>query len=122
MGKMFDLLKEGLEEAIAYERGLSKNVRVKKVRIDTAEIPQHPKEYQAEDIKHLRDKLNCSQNLFAAYLNVSLNTIQAWEQGLRRPNHAALRLLEIIDKGPKFLTSLTSFSLKNDSWAAEAHS
>jgi hypothetical protein len=69
MGKMFDLLKEGLEEAIAYERGLSKNVRVKKVRIDTTEIPQHPKEYQAEDIKHLRDKLNCSQNLFAAYLN-----------------------------------------------------
>ena len=35
MGKMFELLKEGLEEAIAYERGLSKNVRVKKKRIDT---------------------------------------------------------------------------------------
>ncbi|MCE5316784.1 MAG: hypothetical protein LLG04_05410, partial [Parachlamydia sp.] len=53
-----------------------------------------------------------SQNLFAAYLNVSLNTIQAWEQGSRRPNHAALRLLEIMDKGPKFLTSLTSASQK----------
>lgn len=36
MGKMFNLLQEGLEEAIAYEKGLSKNVRVKKVRIDTA--------------------------------------------------------------------------------------
>lgn len=107
MGKMFDLLKEGLEEAIAYERGLAKNVRVKKVRVDTADIPHHPKEYQANDIKRLRNKLNCSQNMFAAYLNVSLNTIQAWEQGFRRPNHAALRLLEIMDKGPKFLTSLT---------------
>lgn len=107
MGKMFELLKEGLEEAIAYEKGLSKNVRVKKVRIDTADIPQHPKEYRAKDIKNLRDRLNCSQNLFAAYLNVSLNTIQAWEQGSRRPNHAAMRLLEILDKGPKFLTSLT---------------
>ena len=42
----------------------------------------------------------------AAYLNVSLNTIQAWEQGVRSPGHAALRLLEIIDKGPKYLASM----------------
>ena len=106
MGKMFNLLKEGLEEAIAYERGLSKNVKVKKIRIDTGEIPEQPKEYQAEDIKRLRKKLNCSQGLLAAYLNVSLNTIQAWEQGTRKPNHATLRLIEIIDRGPRFLASL----------------
>jgi putative transcriptional regulator len=110
MGKMFNLLKEGLEEAIAYEKGVSKKVRVKKVRIDTGDIPKHPKEYGANDIKKLRNKLNCSQSLFAAYLNVSLNTIQAWEQGARSPNHAALRLIEIIDKGPKFLASLTEYS------------
>lgn len=106
MGKMFDLLKEGLDEAIAYERGLSKKAKVKKIRIDTGDIPNQPKEYQADDIKHLRIKLNCSQSLLAAYLNVSLNTIQAWEQGARKPNHAALRLLEIMDKGPTFLASL----------------
>lgn len=106
MAKMFDLLKEGLEEAIAYEKGLSKNARVKKVRVDTGEIPKQPKEYQSADIKRLRKKLNCSQGLLAAYLNVSLNTIQAWEQGARKPNHAALRLLEIMDRGPKFLVSL----------------
>lgn len=115
MGKMFDLLKEGLEEAIAYEKGHSKNVRIKKVRLDTAPTPKHPKEYKAEDVKRLRNKLNCSQSIFAAYLNVSLNTIQAWEQGYRSPNHAALRLLEIMDKGPKFLSSLTGLSVKNDS-------
>ncbi len=112
MGKMFNLLKEGLEEAIAYEKELPNKARVKKLRIDTSasDIPQHPKEYSADDIKCLRHKLNCSQNIFAAYLNVSLNTIQAWEQGLRRPNHATLRLLEIVDKGPKFLASLTELS------------
>lgn len=106
MAKMFDLLKEGLEEALLYEKGLSKNVKVKKVRLDTTEIPEHPKEYQAADVKRLRNKLNCSQSLLAAYLNVSLNTVQAWEQGARRPNHAALRLLEIIDKGPNFLAAM----------------
>lgn len=117
MGKMFDLLKEGLEEAISYEKGRSKNVRVKKVSLmNTAHIPKHPKEYTAKDIKRMRNKLNCSQSLFAAYLNVSLNTIQAWEQGFRSPNHAALRLLEIIDKGPTFLTSPTGLSLKSNSW------
>lgn len=76
--------------------------------MDTAEVPHQPREYHPEDIKILRDKLNCSQGLFAAYLNVSLNTIQAWEQGVRKPNHAALRLLEIVDKGPQFLATLIS--------------
>lgn len=109
---MFDLLKEGLEEALAFEKGISKKARVKKVRIDTAEIPDQPKNYKADDVKDLRTKLNCSQSLLAAYLNVSLNTIQAWEQGERKPNHAALRLLEIIDKGPKFLTSLIKSEYK----------
>lgn len=112
MSKMFSLLKEGLEEAIAYEKGHARNVKVKKIRIDTSDVPKHPKEYEANDIKRLRNRLNCSQNMFTAYLNVSLNTIQAWEQGFRRPNHAALRLLEIIDKGPKFLISLTRLSSK----------
>ena len=113
MGRMFDLLKEGLEEAIAYEKGLSKNVRVKKKRIDIDAVPEQPREYQATDIKNLRKKLNCSQGLLAAYLNVSLNTIQAWEQGTRKPNHAALRLLEIMDKGPKFLSTLLGEHKRN---------
>lgn len=115
MARMFDLLKEGLEEAIAYEKGLSKNARVKKIRIDTTEIPEQPKIYQAKDIKTLRKKLNCSQSLLAAYLNVSLNTIQAWEQGVRKPNHAALRLLEIVDKGPQFLASMIGMENKSKS-------
>lgn len=106
MGKMFNLLKEGLEEAIKYEQGFSKKVRIKKIRIDAVEVPKQPKEYQAKDILELRKKMNCSQSLMAAYMNVSPNTIQAWEQGVRRPSHSALRLIEIMDKGPTFLASL----------------
>jgi putative transcriptional regulator len=112
MGKIFDLLKEGLEEALAYEKGHSKNVKVKKIRIDSTVVPKQPKEYQAEDIRKLRNKLNCSQSLLAAYLNVSLNTVQAWEQGTRRPNHAALRLLEVVDKGPIFLANMIGIENK----------
>lgn len=107
MGEMFKLLKEGLEEAIAYEQGKSTKARAKKLRIDTAKLPNQPKVYAPKDIKKLRNKLHCSQNLLAAYLNVSLNTVQAWEQGFRKPSHSALRLLEIMDKGPTFLATLT---------------
>jgi putative transcriptional regulator len=93
MGKMFDLLKEGLEEALEYHKG---NV---KLRVKEVFVPDAPKDYKAEDIKKLRSKLKFSQSALATWLNVSLNTVQAWEQGTRKPNHAVLRLLEIFDKG-----------------------
>jgi len=92
MGKMFELLKEGLEEALEYHRG--------KVTLSTKRvfIPDIPKNYKAEDIKKLRNKLKLSQRALATWLNVSLNSVQAWEQGIRNPSHAILRLLEIFDK------------------------
>ena len=34
-----------------------------------------------------------------SYYNVSIKTVQSWEAGTRVPSHAALRLLEIVDKG-----------------------
>lgn len=92
MGRMFELLKEGLEEALEYHRG--------KVKLRTREIfvPDAPKNYKAKDIKKLREKLNFSQSALATWLNVSLNTVQAWEQGTRNPSQAVLRLLDIFDK------------------------
>lgn len=93
MGKMFDAMDEALSEALEYVRG---NV---KLPTKIVYVPDVPKEYKAKDIKKLRSKLNFSQKTFAAWLNVSLNTVQSWEQDARKPNHAALRLLEIFDKG-----------------------
>lgn len=92
MGRMFDLLKEGLEEALEYHKG--------KVKLRTKEIfvPEIPKSYTSKDIKRLREKLKFSQSALATWLNVSLNTVQAWEQGARHPSQAVLRLLDIFDK------------------------
>jgi len=100
MGKMFELLKEGLEEAIEFHKGKVK-LRTKKVF-----IPDSPKNYQAHDIKKLRAKLGITQKEFAAYLNVSLNTIQAWEQGLRTPSHSSLRLIEMFDRDFSFVKGI----------------
>lgn len=93
MGKFFEDLKEGLEEAIEYEKGK------KTLRSRLVELPSPPKLYSAKEIKKIRTKLNYSQAVFARVLNISIKTVQAWESGKRSPNHAALRLLEIIDEG-----------------------
>ena len=38
-----------------------------------------------------------TMRVFAAYLNTSPSTIQQWEQGQKRPNGLALRVLALID-------------------------
>ena len=93
MGKFFDDLKGGLEEALAYTQG---KITLKS---ETIEIPDSPAEYKAKDIKRIRKKYHYSQGVFAKVLNVSPRTVQSWESGQRVPGHAALRLLEIVDKG-----------------------
>lgn len=93
MSKFFKELKEGLEEALAYSEGMVT------LKSEFIEIPEPPKEYRATDIKKIRKSGHYSQGIFAKILNVSIRTVQAWEAGVRVPSHAALHLLEIIDKG-----------------------
>jgi len=91
--KFFKALKKGLEDAIAYEEGKLK------LTAEIIEIPEPPSEYKAKEIKKIRSKRNYSQSIFAKVLNVSTKTVQSWESGKRTPSHAALRLIEIVDKG-----------------------
>jgi putative transcriptional regulator len=44
--------------------------------------------------------MELSQPVFAAALNVSPETIRAWEQGKREPEGATLRLLEVAEQHP----------------------
>jgi putative transcriptional regulator len=93
MSRQFEELKESLEEALAYEQGKIT------LRSEKIIVPKPPAAYKAKDIKRIRKKGNYSQSIFAALLNVSPRTVQSWESGVREPNHSALRLLEIVDKG-----------------------
>lgn len=93
MGKMFEMLKEGLEDILEYQKG-KKNLRKRVI-----DIPEPAANYSANDIKRIRESLNYPQSIFAQFLNVSTRTVESWESGRRMPNHAALRLLEIIDLG-----------------------
>jgi putative transcriptional regulator len=74
-----------------------------KVDLRSAEIPPRPKPMKPADIRSLRQDLNASQALFARLLNVSSNAVESWEQGLRQPRQATLKLLHVARKNPEAL-------------------
>lgn len=94
--ELFDKLTESLNQAIEHAKGERKDLR-------TTILPRPPKPMTAKEIVALREKLNWSQAVFAAALNVSLKTVQGWEQNLRQPSDASLKLLQIAQKHPQIL-------------------
>jgi len=96
--KVFEDLRRSLADAGAYEQGKPLNLR-------TTEIPPPPRPLKPAEIRRIRRGLNASQTLFARFLNVSPNTVESWEQGARRPDQAALKLLTIAKKYPQAVLS-----------------
>lgn len=99
-----ELLIQGLEEAIAYERGELKGARVHRRTITArhARVPKPPR-YTAERILRIRERMKVSQPVFADLLNVGAPTVRAWEQGKREPAGSSCRLLEMAEKCPETL-------------------
>ena len=52
-------------------------------------------------IRLVRAKTGLSQADFAQCLNISVRTLQEWEQGRAHPTGPAISLLEIVDEHPK---------------------
>jgi putative transcriptional regulator len=97
--RVFDDLRESLQDALAFERGRRAGLRVTDLR--ATELPPPPRKLRPRDIRQIRRSLNASQVLFARFLNVSPNTIRSWEQGTRRPQGADLKLLAIAKRNPQ---------------------
>jgi putative transcriptional regulator len=89
---IFDELKRSLEDSLAFSRG--------ELSLVTTTIPAPPPLRDPTQIADLRHRLRMSQAVFAAVINVSPKTVQSWEQGVRRPSQAALRMLEVMDEDP----------------------
>ena len=94
--KMFDELQRALGDELVYESG-------KRIDLRTTEIPAPAKMIRPAQIRAIRRSMNASQIKFAKLLNVSANTVESWEQGVRRPRQAALKLLTIARKRPEVL-------------------
>ena len=89
MSSLFDDLKQGLEEAIDYEKG-NGNARVKTYMI----MPI--KKYSNKEIREIRIKAGMTQSVFASYMGVSKKTVEAWECGRTHPTGPVYRLLDIL--------------------------
>jgi putative transcriptional regulator len=71
-------------------------VTIRKIKLDL-----QPGQYSAEQIKGLRQRLGVSQALFAQFLAVSVDLVQAWEQGKSVASPMARRLLDDISADPQ---------------------
>jgi len=69
------------------------NGKPARVRVTYVPVPQ-------VDVRKLRTRMKLSQTQFAAKFGFSLDSIQNWEQGHRRPQGPARVLLAVIAKNP----------------------
>ena len=63
-------------------------------------------EVLAPDAKAVREKTGLSQSDFARLMQVSVKTLQNWEQGRRRPTGPAKVLLKIASTHPEVLLEM----------------
>lgn len=89
-------------EALQIERGETEPARITRYTAAGTEVEPPPR-YVSERIKEIRDDMALSQSVFAAALNVSPETVRAWEQGKRDPDGPTLRLLEVAEQHPEVL-------------------
>lgn len=103
-----DELVEAFEQMSDIENGKPQDgVRIRRVARTAREsaVTAAPR-YSYLRVSKLRARLKLSQPLFAQALNVSAETVRAWEQGKRHPDGAALRLLQLTEKRPTLLLSM----------------
>lgn len=91
MTNVFESLKAGLEDAIAFAEG------------DETKAVLHHIELPAPDVSAIRKKTGLTQKQFAASINVKIATLQQWEQKRRSPKGPTKVLLTVIDKNPNIV-------------------
>jgi putative transcriptional regulator len=94
MGKTFDSIALGLNEAVAHAKG--KKIAVKTYKPETV------------DVSALRQRMGMTQEQFAARFGFSVATLRHWERGDRTPQGAALVLLNVIKRAPDAVTAALS--------------
>jgi putative transcriptional regulator len=94
--RIADELAHALGEAITFERGGKLDLR-------STKLPDRPRPMKPQEIRAIRKSLKASQVTFARLINVSANAVESWEQGARKPQAAALKLLNVAKKHPKVL-------------------
>lgn len=96
---LYERLKTALEQG-------SSDLQHDSAKTWQVESPEPAPTLASPRIRELRNSLSMPQAAFAAVLNVSVKTVQAWEQGLRKPDGATLRLLQILSEHPSVMDAV----------------
>ena len=91
----FNGIKEGLEGALAYEKGKA-----------SAETIARKRSLPDVDVKAERESLDMTQKAFANVLGVSKRTVEAWETGRSTPSPTAKNLIYLISQKPDLVLIL----------------
>ena len=90
----FDGVMEGLEEALAYEKGTAKTETIARKRslpdVNVSQI----------------NALSMTQKAFANVLGVSCRTVEAWESGRSNPTPTAKKLMFLISQDHSLIQKL----------------
>ena len=91
----FSGIMEGLEEALAYEKGKAKaGTYIRKRSLPDIDVAQ------------MRKKFNMSQKAFAAVLGVSVRTVESWESGRSNPTPTARNLMFLLSSDCSLIAKL----------------
>ena len=97
-----EMLIQSAREAVAIARGKAKPARITRLTARDVEAAEPP-EYGADDVRRIREGLGLSQDVFAQVLGSGIRGVQSWEQGKRKPDGPARRLLQVAERTPGVL-------------------
>ena len=97
MSRAFEILSQAIGEVIEDTKKGKDGTLIKRRRSSIKVAPVQ--KFTAQNIKFIREKNGLTQKSMAAYMGVSIKTVEAWESGKNEPNGPSSRLLELIDKG-----------------------
>lgn len=61
-----------------------------------------------DELVSVRERLNLSRGVFAAYLRTNVRTLENWEQGRARPNAQAALLIHLVKRYPDTMQRLAA--------------
>ena len=94
---VYNSIMTGLNEAVGYEKG---TVKARKAKCTVNPVP----DFNAQEIKSVRNTLQMTQATFAAVMGVSTKTVEAWEAGTNTPIGTARRMLSMLKADPALPT------------------
>ena len=78
------------------------------------QAPSRHFDFNPEDVRAIRQKIDKSQSEFAHMIGVTVSTLQNWEQGRRQPQGPARALLVVAGQEPQLVADALATAARRD--------